>query len=74
MAILGVLCAAYVIIDKIFFSAVIVGWASIAVLILVMGGIQLMILGMVGEYLWRSLEETRRRPLFFVEKRTNKKG
>jgi len=73
MAILGVLCAAYIVIDKIFFSAVIVGWASIAVLILVMGGIQLMILGMVGEYLWRSLEETRRRPLFFIEKRTNKK-
>jgi len=73
MAILGALAAAYIIIDKFFFSNIIPGWTSIVVLILIMGGIQLIILGIIGEYLWRTLDETRARPLFFIEK-SNRRG
>ena len=32
-----------------------------------LGGLQLVVLGMMGEYLWRVCEETRRRPLFLVQ-------
>ncbi len=46
------------------------GWAETVILILVLGGIQMMMLGILGEYLWRTLDETRRRPLFFIEDRT----
>lgn len=44
------------------------GWAETVVLILITSGVLMIMLGVVGEYLWRNLDETRRRPLFFVEK------
>ncbi|MDD2709055.1 MAG: glycosyltransferase family 2 protein [Verrucomicrobiae bacterium] len=43
------------------------GFASIMMAILIMGGLQLVMLGVLGEYLWRVLEESRRRPRYFVE-------
>ena len=46
------------------------GWAETVTLILVLGGVQMIMLGVVGEYLWRTLDETRKRPLYFVEEKT----
>lgn len=46
------------------------GWSETVILILVLGGFQMMISGIIGEYLWRTLDETRRRPLFFIEKQS----
>lgn len=46
------------------------GWSSIMVAILVIGGIQMFMLGVIGEYLWRNLEESRKRPLYFIERKT----
>jgi len=43
------------------------GWASLMLVLLVVSGIQIAMLGVLGEYLWRNLEETRRRPRFIVE-------
>lgn len=43
------------------------GWASLVCLILFTFGIQLIILGMVGEYLWRTLDQSRKRPIFIIE-------
>ncbi len=43
------------------------GWTSTIVVVLVLGGIQMTMLGVLGEYLWRTLEEARRRPPYFVE-------
>ncbi len=48
------------------------GWSSLMVAILVIGGIQMIMLGVIGEYLWRNLEESRNRPLYFVEREENK--
>lgn len=42
------------------------GWASLAALILIMGSVQLMVLGVFGEYLGRMYMEAKRRPLFIV--------
>ena len=47
------------------------GWAETVFLILILGGAQMMMLGVIGEYLWRTLDETRSRPLFFIEDRTD---
>lgn len=47
------------------------GWAETVFLILILGGVQMMMLGVIGEYLWRTLDETRSRPLFFIEDRTD---
>jgi glycosyltransferase involved in cell wall biosynthesis len=43
------------------------GWASIVVLIAFTAGIQMLMLGVLGEYLWRTLDEARRRPMFVVD-------
>ena len=45
------------------------GWASLMVVLLVVSGAQLLVMGVIGEYLWRNLDETRRRPRFIVESR-----
>lgn len=43
------------------------GWHSLMVAVVFLGGIQMTMLGVLGEYLWRVFEEVRRRPLFIVE-------
>ena len=43
------------------------GWASLMVVLLVLGGGQMLMFGVVGEYLWRTLEEGRERPRYLVE-------
>lgn len=47
------------------------GWAGLMVVVLVFGGIQMIMLGVIGEYLWRTLEQARNRPLYFIEDRSN---
>jgi polyisoprenyl-phosphate glycosyltransferase len=42
------------------------GWPTVIVLVLVLGGLQLTVIGIMGEYLWRGVEETRGRPLYVV--------
>lgn len=42
------------------------GWASLAALILIMGSVQLLVLGVFGEYLGRMYMEAKHRPLFIV--------
>jgi polyisoprenyl-phosphate glycosyltransferase len=42
------------------------GWASTLAVILFVGGIQLLILGIIGEYLGRVYDEVRQRPLYIV--------
>lgn len=43
------------------------GWASLMVVILVTSGVQLVFLGVLGEYLWRAMDASRARPPFVVE-------
>ena len=43
------------------------GWASLMVVVLVVGGIQMLMMGILGEYLWRALDESRRRPKYLIE-------
>ena len=37
------------------------------VVVLVVGGIQMLMMGVLGEYLWRALDESRRRPRYLIE-------
>ena len=45
------------------------GWASTMAVILLVGGVQLVMLGVIGEYLSRVYDEVRRRPLYIVRSR-----
>jgi dolichol-phosphate mannosyltransferase len=43
------------------------GWSSLMVAVLLLGGAQMLMLGVLGEYLWRALDESRRRPRYVLE-------
>ena len=48
-----------------------VGWYSLAVGLLFLGGMQFLFLGILGEYLSLVLDEVQGRPTYIVEKKTN---
>lgn len=43
------------------------GWTSLMVVVLFTTGIQLLMVGIVGEYLWRNFDQSRHRPLYLVD-------
>jgi dolichol-phosphate mannosyltransferase len=45
------------------------GWASLMVVTLIIGGFLMTMLGVLGEYVWRNLDATRRRPIYLIEQR-----
>ncbi len=44
------------------------GWTPIMILILILSGLQMLMLGVLGEYLWRTLDGVRNRALYIIEK------
>lgn len=63
-----------VIIFKAIFNGIDVpGYASTMVVILFLGGLQLIFLGVIGEYLGRAFYETKGRPLYFVDRYNDEK-
>ncbi len=67
IAALGVAYAVFVVVLRVTRGFEVQGWASLMVALLVLSGVQLFVTGVLGEYLWRTLDETRRRPRFIVE-------
>jgi len=55
-----------------FMGITISGWASLIASIYMLGGIQMIALGIIGEYLGKVYLETKRRPQFIIEKTTSK--
>lgn len=68
ISLLGFAYAALIFILKLTANIPIKGWAPIMIIILVLSGFQMLMLGIIGEYLWRNYDETRKRPIFVVEK------
>lgn len=60
-----------VVLQKFVFGRTVQGWASLAVLILLLGGIQLIMLGFIGEYIARIFDESKNRPLYIIEEKIN---
>ncbi|MBW2233370.1 MAG: hypothetical protein JRH17_23575 [Deltaproteobacteria bacterium] len=67
VSILSFTYAALILFFKIFLGLPVEGWAPIMITLLMLGGIQLVVLGVIGEYIWRTADETRKRPAFVIE-------
>jgi glycosyltransferase involved in cell wall biosynthesis len=64
----AVIYALQVIVKTLIFGSEVAGYPSLMTVVLFLGGIQLMTLGIIGEYLARIFNETKGRPLYLVER------
>jgi polyisoprenyl-phosphate glycosyltransferase len=66
-AVLAVLYGIYITGRTILFGNPVAGYPSLLVIMLFLGGVQLLSLGIIGEYLGRVFNETKKRPLYFID-------
>jgi glycosyltransferase involved in cell wall biosynthesis len=71
LGILVSLCAfiyiVYLVVRTAFFGTDLAGYPSMMAVILFLGGVQLLSLGVIGEYIGRIFNESKNRPLYFIE-------
>ena len=67
----GMLYAFYIILRTVIKGVDVPGYASLLVFILLLGGIQMIILGILGEYIGRIFIEVKNRPIYIVENKVN---
>ena len=67
MASLSFIYAIYLIFAKAFSGKTVEGWTTIVVLILLIGGIHMLTLGVIGEYIARIYDESKNRPLYIIK-------
>ena len=66
-AVAAFIYAAIIIYKTIMFGDPVRGYPSLMVVVLFLGGVQLMTIGIIGEYLGRMFDETKQRPLYLVQ-------
>ncbi|UOY91343.1 glycosyltransferase family 2 protein [Ectobacillus sp. JY-23] len=67
MVLIGIGIAIYTLFAKLF-SETVSGWTSLMLSIWMVGGIQLLALGIIGEYIGKIFRETKKRPRYTIEK------
>ena len=66
----GLLQAVRVVVDRLLYPGSMErGWASLVAITLFLGGVQLISLGLIGQYVGRIFEESKKRPLYFVREK-----
>ncbi|WP_297963346.1 glycosyltransferase family 2 protein [uncultured Anaerovibrio sp.] len=63
---LSIILFLHVLVSKFVFNDAVAGWATITACILFFGGVQLTVLGIMGEYISRIYEEVKNRPLYLI--------
>lgn len=63
----GFVYAVFIALAKILGDVPFQGWAPIMIITLLLSGFQMLMLGIIGEYLWRTLDEVRKRHTYIIE-------
>jgi glycosyltransferase involved in cell wall biosynthesis len=66
-SLLGFAYAGLILVGSFLFGNPVKGWAPLMIMVLVMGGFQMIMLGLIGEYLWRTLTQVRRRDMYLID-------
>ena len=65
--IVGLCWTAYIILRKLIFNDLAAGWPALMSILMIGFGITNISLGIIAEYLWRTLDASRKRPLFIID-------
>ena len=66
-ALVAFIAAVWVVVKALLWGDPVAGWPTMMVVILFLGGVQLIALGLIGEYLGRLYEESKQRPLYLID-------
>jgi|JI10StandDraft_1071094.scaffolds.fasta_scaffold08209_6 glycosyltransferase involved in cell wall biosynthesis len=66
---IGLLLAIYVLVSKFVYHEAVTGWSSILISVIFFGGIQLLSIGILGQYLGSIFEEVKNRPEYLISRR-----
>lgn len=66
LSLAGMGYALIVLVERLLGNIPVQGFAALMIVVLLTSGVQLLILGILGEYLWRNLDATRKRPPFII--------
>lgn len=72
-SVISIIYLIVVVIQKLFFGIDVPGYATIVVLVLLLGGLQLFCLGLLGEYLSKIYIQVKNRPIYILKKHLKKK-
>lgn len=64
MCILGAIAIVFIVVRQLAFGNAVAGWASLACIILFLGGVQLLCLGILGSYMSKTYLEVKNRPIY----------
>ena len=67
MFFIGILWTAYIILRKVLFHDLNSGWPALMSILMIGFGITNISLGIIAEYLWRTLDASRKRPVFIID-------
>jgi glycosyltransferase involved in cell wall biosynthesis len=71
MATLSMIAAGAILLRALIWGVTVTGWTSLIVSVFLVGGVQILVAGIVGIYVGKCFEETKRRPLYFVRDTCN---
>lgn len=66
-AVLSIIYGIFVVVSTVFGIIELQGWTTIIALITFLLGVIMVMLGTIGEYLWRILDESRERPSYVID-------
>ncbi len=65
--VLAVLLSIALVAQRLFWGTEAPGWSSVMIALLILHGFELLAIGIVGEYVWRALDQVRPRPIYLID-------